>query len=235
MPQPTERRTLDTTASVRLEQRDEGQPRITGYGAVFYRDGEPGTEYELWPAGSNHLRAVERVGPTAFDADLLSGADVLALVNHDDNQLLGRRSAGTLELYKDERGLGYRIAPDDEDPLYQQTARNIRKRNIQGSSFGFVVREDRWHVEGDKEVRTLGDVALYDVSPVVRPAYTGTTATARSQTAVEARSSHQAWQQSLQESRDAALEPEKQETSVEEIEARAAERAARIEEVKATL
>ena len=34
---------------------------IGGYAAVFYRAGDPSTEYELWPG------TVERIAPTAFD------------------------------------------------------------------------------------------------------------------------------------------------------------------------
>jgi phage head maturation protease len=43
----------------------------------------------------------ERVRPGAFAKSLANGPDVLCLYSHDDKQILGRRSSGTLELSKD--------------------------------------------------------------------------------------------------------------------------------------
>jgi len=47
---------------------------------------------------------VERIKPGAFDG-ALKDSDVRALKNHDPNLLLGRETAGTLELSANSRGL----------------------------------------------------------------------------------------------------------------------------------
>ena len=78
------------TAKLRFESRNEGEsPRFVGYGAVFYREGEAGTEYGL--GGS----IKERIQPGAFDRALAESDDVRGLFNHDPDNLLGRTANGT--------------------------------------------------------------------------------------------------------------------------------------------
>ena len=48
--------------------------------------------------------AYETIEPGAFDGQ--TAEDVCALVNHDTTLVLGRTTAGTLELRQDEKGLG---------------------------------------------------------------------------------------------------------------------------------
>ena len=76
---------------------------------MFYRDGDPGTEYELWSDAES--RAVERILPSAFDS--IDGMDVRALFNHDANHVLGRTSSGSLTLRVTDEGLYYETEPRD--------------------------------------------------------------------------------------------------------------------------
>jgi phage head maturation protease len=41
-------------------------------------------------------------------------------------------------------------------------------------SFAFITKKDSWDKEGDKNIRTLLDVDLHDVSAVTYPAYLNT-------------------------------------------------------------
>lgn len=154
-----------------IELRESGgdrPPTIVGYGAVFYRSDDPGTEFELFPG------LMERIGRNAFDADLASGADVVALKNHSVSLILGRTTSGTMRLSTDDTGLRYEIDPADTTTA-RDLIQEIRRGDIRGSSFGFRVRAERF-VEGkDVDLRIIEDVELIDVGPVTLPAYTATT------------------------------------------------------------
>lgn len=182
----TERR-FSQRAVPRLETREGGdKPVIRGYAAVFY-DGTPDTEYELWDG------ARERIMPWAFKESLRGSDDVVAQFNHDANHVLGRRSASTLRLWTDDRGLLYEVDPPDTT-LGRDVVELLRRGDVRGSSFMFQVRQEKW-IHGDKtDVRELHELALFDVGPVTFPAYAATTAGVRTSAADEAaRRSWQAW------------------------------------------
>ena len=177
-----------TRADVRMEGDDEAR-KFTGYAAVFYRDGEAGTEYELWGG------AVERIMPGAFD-DALKNDDVRALFNHSPNLVLGRTSAGTLRLTVDDVGLRYEIDADDTNVAHD-VASHLKRGDVNGSSFGFNVTNEEWINRGeDDTVRLIRSVQLFDVGPVTFPAYVATDAGMRAgeDGITEARASHDAWQ-----------------------------------------
>ena len=57
----------------------------------------------------------------------------------------------------------------------------LRRRDLQSSSFGFRTISDEWgETEDGYPLRTLSEVALRDVGPVVYPAYSDTEASLRS-------------------------------------------------------
>jgi HK97 family phage prohead protease len=86
-------------APVWVENRAAGKKAIVGYGAVFYSDTDPGTEYWLWGD------VVERISPGAFDRALKERHDARGLFNHDPSNLLGRVTNGTMRLSVDRKGL----------------------------------------------------------------------------------------------------------------------------------
>lgn len=155
-------------APVTLIQRADKTPLIVGYGAVFY-DGTPKTEFDL---GSG---MVERIAPRAFDRAVKED-DTRGLFNHDPNLLLGRTTAGTMRLSVDSKGLRYEIDPPDTAAA-RDVMELLRRGDVTGSSFSFKVDEQRWTEEkrdGETiQVREILAVHLFDVSPVVFPAYLG--------------------------------------------------------------
>ena len=153
------------------ETRAEGEARfIEGYAAVFYREGDPSTEYELWEG------CFERVMPTAFRE---IPNDVCAFWQHDSKQILGRNKAGTLKLEVDDIGLRYSIRCGTS-PAHINALEAIERGDIDGSSFSFNVREEAWKFLPDRrEIRELIQLELLEVSPVTWPAYSGATAGAR--------------------------------------------------------
>jgi HK97 family phage prohead protease len=157
-----------SSKKVQLRERPDGAlPAIHGYAAVFHRDGDPGTEFAMWPG------AVERIKPGAFDRAIGSD-DVRALYNHNPSQVLGRASAGTLRLSVDAVGLRYEIDPPDTQ-LARDLVESIRRGDVTGSSFAFMPRGEAGTVRaaGENGVTYYDrtDVELFDVGPVTYPAY----------------------------------------------------------------
>tara|TARA_R110000868_G_scaffold233628_2_gene487368 strand:- start:10782 stop:11858 length:1077 start_codon:yes stop_codon:yes gene_type:complete len=159
-----ERRTITNDFEVRAAG---GFTTITGYASVFNS------------LSQNLGGFVEQVAPGAFKKTILE-ADVRALFNHDPNYVLGRNKAGTLRMVEDAKGLAYEVdLPDTQQA--RDLAESMRRGDITQSSFGFRVIRDSWGVTADDyPLRTLEEVALYDVSPVTYPAYTEASSALRS-------------------------------------------------------
>lgn len=143
----------------------DGGKYIDGYFAVF------GSEYRMWED------AVETIDRGAFDGAL--DDDVRALVNHDSTLVLGRTSAGTLELRVDDTGLwgSIRINEADQDAvnLYER----VRRGDVSQCSFGFDILDQTTDVVDGVTMWTVKRVKLYEVSVVTFPAYEDTAVVAR--------------------------------------------------------
>lgn len=182
--QTAERRYLSgPRASVRVEKREDGAAAIEGYGAVFYRAGDPATEYELFQD------YYERILPGAFDDQLAE--DVRSLFNHDANWVLGRTKSDpqTLQLSVDQVGLRYRVTPPDTQAVRDQVLAPIQRGDVSGSSFMFWPVRTSW-VQEDRDgretwIRQIEKVRLLEVGPVTFPAYQGTSAGVRSAGSIE--------------------------------------------------
>jgi uncharacterized protein len=144
--------------------------RLEGYAATF------GTEARI-------SDFVESIAPGAFAKSIASGADILALVNHDASQVLGRTRSGTLRLSEDSKGLSFDLSLPDTQAAHDVVALADRG-DLGGMSFGFTATDERW--TGNK--RELLAVNLYEISVVSAwPAYPDTTITARSRQAATQR------------------------------------------------
>lgn len=151
-----------------IESRADGRTAIVGYAAVYNR-------LSLDLGGFR-----EEILPGAFDKILSrqrGKQDVVALFNHDSNIVLGRTSSGTLELSSDEKGLRYVVTP----PVSRADVLElIQRRDVRGSSFAFTVdpkNESFRTAEDGKAVRQIREVSgLFDVGPVLQPAYPQTSA-----------------------------------------------------------
>lgn len=145
----------------------DGDLYLEGYFAVFNED------YNVWNG------ATESIAPGAFD-DSVSG-DVRALYNHNDDLILGRTSAGTLELKQDSRGLWGRIKMNRNDSDAMNAYARIQRGDITGCSFGFDIESENTDYRDDGTVHwTITKVnPLYEVSPCVFPAYEQTNVSAR--------------------------------------------------------
>jgi uncharacterized protein len=149
---------------LRLEIRaGRAMPYISGYASLF----------NVLSTDLGGYR--ERISRGAFSRSLREKADVLSLVAHDTGKVLGRISAGTLQLSTDSRGLHARTDPPATG-LAKHIVAGIRRGDICGMSFAFIATNDNWDIEGGVLVRTVSDLRLYDVSVCANPAYEETSA-----------------------------------------------------------
>ena len=161
----TRKRYLPISTQTFHTRDDEDNLTIEGYFAVF------DSTYQIGDLFS------ESIAPGAF-TDTISG-DIRALTNHDTSLVLGRTTAGTLELKEDEHGLWGRILinPKDQDAmnLYSRTQRG----DVNQASIGFMI-VDEDEEEHDGHVHwTIRKVELFEVSVCTFPAYEETALAAR--------------------------------------------------------
>lgn len=157
----TKRETL--TFEVRdlsLRSVDGEATKVTGYAAVFDKPSE------------NLGGFVERIKPGAFTNTLgEKKSDPRLLWDHNTQYVLGRRSAGTLTLTEDAKGLAFEaVLPDTS---YARDLRVLMERgDVREMSFGFWVLRDEWFdIDKPTAKRDLLEVRLIEISIVSFPAY----------------------------------------------------------------
>lgn len=155
-----ERRALAGAGRVRAERQGGGAVRLVGHAAVFDSPADLGAFIEI-------------VRPGAF-ADSLRTYGVAGLVNHNLDLLLGHTRSGTLRLREDSVGLRMELEPPPS-ALARHWILAIERGDVRGASFSFEVERDqdeRWTLgPNGVPVRELLRVRLFDVGPVVEPAY----------------------------------------------------------------
>src|SRR5690606_4918999 len=147
---------------------EEGKPTILrGYAAVFEKLSVPLFGFR------------EKIRKGAF-AKSLEKNNIKALWNHNPDFPLGSTKGGTLKLEEDDKGLRFELElPDNSWGRDAEIA--VRRKDVDGVSFGFSVNKDEWDRSNEKEpIRTLVDVNLIEISPTPFPAYPATSVSARS-------------------------------------------------------
>lgn len=152
---------------VREASGDGSIGSISGYAAVFNKLSEPLGRFR------------EKIAPGAF-ADSVKG-DIRAFWNHNMDFILGRSTAKTLSLEEDQLGLKFGLNLPDTN-IGRDVMTSVKRKDVTGMSFGFMVSEDTWErgKPGEPHIRTLLKVDLFEISPVVFPAYPQTSVSARS-------------------------------------------------------
>ena len=115
---------------------------------------------------------VEIIKPEAMKRTVDEGIDLRAFFDHDPAKILGRQSAGTLRTEVTPQGLTVEIDPPRlTDP--PNLMESIQRGDITGMSFSFrtMPNGDDWKRDGDKIVRYVTDMRVYEVSIVSMPAY----------------------------------------------------------------
>ena len=150
---------------------------------------------------------VEELAPGCFD-ESLKARDVVALWSHDTSQVLGGTKNRTLRLTSNEERLLF-----DLDLPDTQTGRDawesIRRGDVDGVSFGMVVKRDKWSNNDGIYKRTILEAELWEISPAVFAAYPASAVTCRSLEAYK-KTAQEVIDMSDKENR--AIEPEQNKT-----------------------
>jgi len=139
---------------------ENGIGQISGYAALF-------------DVASEDMGFIEYMKPGSFDGVDMS--KVLALYNHNYDNILARVEAGTLSLNVDKKGLSFTLTVPDTT-VGRDVYENAKNGNLQGCSFGFVIGNDDWERGEDGElIHTITQIEeLFEISIVTLPAYTET-------------------------------------------------------------
>jgi len=144
-----------------METREAGKAYIGGYAA----------KYNVRSTMLGTFR--EQILPGAFTRALNEQSHpVVALWNHDPNFVLGSTRSGTLTVNTDDEGMRYSVEVPDTQ-LGRDLSTLIARGDVWGSSFAFVIGEESWDKDEDgTALRSVVSVkGIYDVSPVLTPAY----------------------------------------------------------------
>ncbi len=159
----------------RLETRhNRVGPGITGYGSVSGVRSTIAGWFDEWD---------EEVAPGAW-AKTISEGDIRSMFNHDVNWLLGRTSAGTLQLSEDDKGLLYAIDINPDDVNAMSVHAKVARGDVSGSSVWFRVIRQEWTAATadnglERDLRRIMEAELFETGPVTFPAFVTTTSSAR--------------------------------------------------------
>jgi HK97 family phage prohead protease len=148
-----------------VETRADGRAVIKGYAIVYNR-----LSVDL-----GGFR--ERILPGAFDAVLnrqRGRADLVSYYNHNPDILLGRESSGTLTVGTSEKGVWFEVMPPASRADIMEL---VARRDVRGASFTFTVDkggEGFTTDENGRAIREIRAATLYELGPVVQPAYPAT-------------------------------------------------------------
>lgn len=160
----------------RARPSDDGLT-LDGYAAVF-------DEWTMIDSWEGTFR--ERISPGAFRRTISHRMPVLQF-DHGSHPLIGSIPLGRItSLVEDDRGLRVRARLSD-NWLVEPVRDAIRDGAIDGMSFRFRVIDDSWTRGNDNIAeRTIREIELYEVGPVVFPAYEQTSVGVRSRQTLDA-------------------------------------------------
>lgn len=169
-----EHKTQKVTRQVDFSTVDDGDGlTLEGYGAVF----NVPTRIDSWEG-----RFDEVIAPGAFKRtiDRKGPSGVRLQFNHGQDSMFGELPIGAIEeLREDSRGLYVRARLHDN--WFTEPIRDaIGSGAVSGMSFRFMVRDDVVDTDGPVDLRTIREIELFEVGPVVWPAYADTTVAVRS-------------------------------------------------------
>mgnify|MGYP000020558145 CR=1 FL=1 len=143
---------------------------LEGYAAVF----DDATRIDSWEGKFD-----ETLAAGAFAKTIQERTPVLQF-DHGRDVATGSVPIGSIEvLREDDKGLFVRARLHDNarvEPIRQAIASTA----IDGMSFRFRVIREAWDESGDVPLRTISEVELFELGPVVFPAYESTSVGVRS-------------------------------------------------------
>ena len=153
-----EKRYINANVEVRAEESND-KLTLKGY-AIRY-----GEKSKLLGYGFEEI-----ISRGAFSESLKS-RNIIALNNHDTNQLLGTTQANTLRLEDRAEGLYFELdLLESRKELYDL----VKRGDIAGMSFGFTCSDEEYRKDGNIDLREVKKGELFEISIVHTPAYPST-------------------------------------------------------------
>lgn len=158
----------------RAKPSDDGLT-LEGYAAVFNQ----WTEIDSYEGNFR-----EQIAPGAFKRSIDHGRMPVLQFDHGTHPLIGSIPLGVItSLREDDHGLKVNARLSD-NWLVEPVRDAIRDGAIQGMSFRFKVINDKWTRSRNTPERTITELKLYEVGPVVFPAYEQTAVGVRTRDAL---------------------------------------------------
>lgn len=149
---------------------DDDGLTLEGYAAVFNSP----TRIVDWRGEYDEV-----IAPGAFRRTINAGTPIL-MFDHGQHPVLGSMPIGGIrDLREDKRGLFVRARLFD-NWMTAPLADAIRDGAVDGMSFRFTVVKEESDTTGKVELRTIREVKLHELGPVVFPAYKDTSVALRS-------------------------------------------------------
>lgn len=167
-----QRDNLTRSVPFQLERANEDGDGLTleGYGAVF----DTPTRIDSWEGAFDEV-----IARGAFAKTLNERTPVIQF-DHGHHPLVGSIPIGSPEILREDAQGLYVKARLHDNWLIQPVRDAIASGSIDGMSFRFSVVKETVDESGDFPLRTVQEVKLYEVGPVVFPAYTETSVGVRS-------------------------------------------------------
>jgi uncharacterized protein len=162
---------LANTAPLECRSTANGKPAvIEGYASVFNSPSQP-----MGPQGF-----VEIVDPSFHNKQKADNAfqNIVAKYDHRSDFLLGKVSAGNVEVEVRSGGLWYAVHLNLETRSGVDVWGWVQQRILTGSSFGFIAFSDNWGWSNGHPTRTLLSGKTTDIGPTSTPAYEQTSVSA---------------------------------------------------------
>lgn len=154
----TEVRKFDVMSKVETRKDPEGKMILRG--VIPYNS----RSEEMWGF-------VEEIAPTAFRKTMADRSNVYLFWAHDESQVLAATGSKSLTLRDTPVGLEWEAELREGSADYYQA---VERGDVEGVSFGFIVRKEDWDWDQEPALRTLREVHLLEISAgVAFPAYAG--------------------------------------------------------------
>jgi len=167
---------LTRAATFTTRAADDDGFTLEGYAAVF----DSPTLIDSWEG-----RFEERIAPGAFAKTIQERTPVVQFDHGHDIATGSVPIAAIDDIREDKRGL-FVAARMFDNPRVEPIRQAIAGGAIDGMSFRFRVVREEWDESGDTDVRTIREAELFELGPVVFPAYEQTTVGVRSRQALDA-------------------------------------------------
>lgn len=174
-------RTIGVEGSQTRAVGDDQELRIEGLSSVY----EVRTTISGWFMDWDEEVARGAWGNTITQKAKSDVDDIRCMYNHDINCLLGRQANGTLNLEDRDEGLFYSVLINPDDPQAKSVHAKVLRGDVKGASVWFRVISDQWTEPTEQNglerpLRRILEGELFENGPVAWPAFTQTSATARS-------------------------------------------------------